>query len=175
MSYQEVLNDDAFARLVSEDVKNKISSSQKKILLDPNNWERWKDALLMLSENLDGQLSDIEQDALADKQRYASMGESVLEQEAAIYYQNKKNKISRFKFHVNRRIDEVISLIEQNEKPKDYSESPNELSVGFYKKAIQAHKSLIYEYNLEETSIDRALWSTLDGKWEFSKIDAEFL
>jgi len=175
VSYQEVLNDDAFARLVSEDVKNKISSSQKKILLDPNNWERWKDALLMLSENLDGQLSDIEQDAFADKQRYASMGESVLEQEAAIYYQNKKNKISRFKFHVNRRIDEVISLIEQNEKPKDYSASPNELSVGFYKKAIQAHKSLIYEYNLEETSIDRALWSTLDGKWEFSKIDAEFL
>ena len=37
MSYEEILNDDAFARLVSEDVKNKVSSSQKQILLNPKN------------------------------------------------------------------------------------------------------------------------------------------
>ena len=55
----EILNDDAFARLVSEDVKNKISSNQKQILLNSKNWERWKTALILLSENLDEQLFNV--------------------------------------------------------------------------------------------------------------------
>jgi hypothetical protein len=31
------------------------------------------------------------------------------------------------------------------------------------------------DYDLEETSIDRALWATLESKWEFDQIDVENL
>ena len=175
VNYEELMNDDAFARLVSEDVKNKVSSNQKKVLLNPNNWARWKDALLALSENLEDQLFNIDSDATTDQKRYEAMGESVLVEEAAIFYKNKKNKIARFKFHVDRRIDEVVSLIEKNEPIKTYPSGNTDSLIEFYEKAISTHKSLIYEYNLEETSIDRALWDTLEGKWDFSKVSAEFL
>jgi hypothetical protein len=175
VSYVEILNDDAFARLVSEDVKNKVAPKQKQILLEPANWGRWKEALLFLAENLDNQLSEIDSDLDSDKARYLAMGETVLAREAELFYFNKKNKIVRFKFHVDRRIDEVISLIEKNEMPTDFLSIPQDPLIDFYKKAIINHRFLIYEYDLEETSIDRALWATLDGVWEFSKITAESL
>jgi len=170
----EILNDDAFARLVSEDVKNKISSNQKQILLNPKNWERWKTALILLSENLDEQLFNVSSDAESDSSRYQEMGEATLAEEAKLAYQNKKNKISRFKFHVDRRLDEVVLLIEKNEKPKNYDTAVDPL-IDFYRKAITNHRFLIYEYDLEETSIDRALWAALDGKWEFSNITIDNL
>lgn len=175
MSYEEILNDDAFARLVSEDVKNKVSSSQKQILLNPKNLERWRDALLFLTGNLVDQLRNIESDAITDAERYTDMGEVMLVQEAAVFYQNKQNKIARFKFHVDRRIDEVVSLIEKNEIPKDYSLTTPDPLVDFYRKAITTHRSLIHEYDFEETSIDRSLWAALDGRWEFPKINVDSL
>ena len=61
-----MINDDVFARLVSEEVKNKISSVQKQILLEPENWHRWKDGLLLLIENLEIQIEGIKDDADAD-------------------------------------------------------------------------------------------------------------
>lgn len=174
MLNDEILNDDAFARLVSEDVKNKISSKQKQILLNSRNWERWKTALILLSENLDDQLFNLREDEKLDESRYLEIGETVLAEEAKLSYQNKTNKITRFKFHVDRRLDEVALMIEKNEKPKDYDVALDP-SIDFYRKAITTHRFLIYEYDLEETSIDKALWSTLDGKWEFSNITIDNL
>lgn len=174
MLNDEILNDDAFARLVSEDVKNKISSKQKQILLNPRNWDRWKTALILLSENLDDQLFNLSEDEKLDESRYLEIGETVLAEEAKLSYQNKTNKITRFKFHVDRRLDEVALMIEKNEKLKDYDVALDPL-IDFYRKAITTHRFLIYEYDLEETSIDKALWSTLDGKWEFSDITIDNL
>jgi hypothetical protein len=34
---------------------------------------------------------------------------------------------------------------------------------------------MIREFDLEETAIDKALWSTLDGKWNFDSIDPSSL
>ena len=36
------MNDEAFSRLVAEEVKNKASDAQKKYLALPENLERWK-------------------------------------------------------------------------------------------------------------------------------------
>ena len=47
-----ILNDDSFARMVAEEVKNKLSPTHKQILLEKENWSRWKDALVALSDNL---------------------------------------------------------------------------------------------------------------------------
>ena len=42
-------------------------------------------------------------------------------------------------------------------------------------KAIRRHRELMYEYDLEDTAIDRALWAALDGRWEFEDISPEDL
>jgi hypothetical protein len=47
--------------------------------------------------------------------------------------------------------------------------------VDFYKRAIATHRAMLRDYDLEETSIDRALWATLESKWEFDQIDVENL
>jgi hypothetical protein len=44
-------------------------------------------------------------------------------------------------------------------------------TVEFLRRAIKSHKDLMYEYDLEETAIDTALWATLDGYWTFDDID----
>ena len=167
------INDDAFARMVAEEVKNKLSPLHKRQLMEKTNWERWKKALLILSENLEGQIEDIEDDAAVDEERYASMGSSGrnLATESRQAYESKIKKISRFKFHVDRRLDEVASMIETGE---EISSDGWEI-VDFLKRAIAKHRSLLYEFDMEETSIDRALWAALENKWEFDNIDADSL
>ena len=39
--------------------------------------------------------------------------------------------------------------------------------------AIKKHKALIELYDIEPTSIDEALWASLEGKWTFNTIRAE--
>lgn len=168
------VSDDEFARLVSEDVKNKISSRQRQVLLDPKNWSRWQRALLMLIENLEEQISDIDADQESDKMRFSAMGEDglILLQESEFAYQSKKTKIERFKFHVNRRLDDVVSIIESG---KADSLQRDILTISsdanFYRKAIAKHRDLLEEYDLEATEIDRALWRALDNEWAFGEIN----
>ena len=169
-----LLNDDAFARLVSEDVKNKISLQQRKILLEPRNWERWQKALLILIDNLQSQIDDINSDLEADKERYEALGEDgvVLAQEAELAYSLRRTKIERFLFHVNRRLDEVSMLIDTGSDNHIQAAALNDAAqADFYRKAIIKHKNLLYEYDLEETAIDRALWDALDNRWTFESID----
>lgn len=166
-----MINDDAFARMVSEDVKNKISSIEKSLLMQPENWDRWRDTLLVLVENLDRQIDSLANDADADSERYSSMGRSGerLASAAARDYQFKIKKIDRFRFHVNRRLDEVVVMIETGTvKEEDGWER-----AAFLENAIYRHRSLIKEFELEETSIDKALWSALEGQWDFETIDEE--
>lgn len=167
------INDDEFARMVAEEVKNKLSPLHKKELLKSENWERWKDALLYLSDNLQGQIDSVEADAEADEKRYLSMGREgkYLAKEAQKAYEVKKKKVSRFKFHVDKRLDEVASMIETgHEIPSDGWDK-----VDFYRNAIIRHRAMLREFDLEETAIDRALWATLNDEWIFDQIDVDNL
>mgnify|MGYP006268553467 CR=1 FL=1 len=164
-----MINDDTFARMVAEEVKNKLSPSQRSILSQPENWGRWKEALLMLIDNLDEQIENIKDDADADAERYGALGRDgdKLAKEAAKTYQSRIIKIDRFKFHVNRRLDDVVTMIETgNVTPSD-----GWADVDFLKRAISKHRSMMMFLDLEETAIDRALWSALDNKWDFDDID----
>lgn len=167
------ISDDAFARMVSEDIKNKLSSSEKKILLQQENWPRWKEALLLLIDNLDTQIQSIIEDADADSNRYSSMGRSGerLAAEAAREYQYRIKKIDRFKFYVNKKLDEVVSMIESGNpiEPDGWTRA------SFLENAIYKHRSMLREYELEDTAVDRALWAALEGKWEFDSISEENL
>ncbi len=166
-----MINDDAFARMVSEDVKNKISSTEKSLLMQPENWDRWRDTLLILVENLDRQIDSLANDAEADAERYSSMGRSGerLASAAARDYQFRIKKIDRFKFHVNRRLDEVVVMIETG----DVKEENGWERAAFLENAIYKHRSLLREFELEETPVDRALWSALEGNWDFETIDED--
>ena len=47
------MNDDSFARLVAEEIKNKVSDQQREYLKLPENWGRWQRAVSILLKNLD--------------------------------------------------------------------------------------------------------------------------
>jgi hypothetical protein len=164
------MNDDAFAKMVAEEVKNRISAVHKKELMRPENWGRWQEALIILSENLEEQVEDIRNDADTDERRYTSLGKTGgrLARESKHYYEAKIKRIERFKFHVDKRLDEVSMMIETG----TVVTSDGWEKVDFYRKAIIEHRSLMRKYDLEDTSIDRALWATLDDKWTFDDINS---
>lgn len=166
MSYD---NDDSFARMVAEEVKNKLSPSQKQELLKPENWGRWRDALAALSDNLQSQIDNIEADAESDSRRYAAMGRdgSRLGHESQQHYGQRAQRVRRFKFHVDKRLDQVMMMIDSGESIK--TDGWEELD--FLRRAIFTHRQEMQKYDLEETSIDRALWDSLVGKWSFDTID----
>ena len=168
-----MINDDIFAGMVAEEVKNKLSSNQRKELLKQENWTRWRDALLALVDNLEDQVASIDEDAEADRMRYEALGKEGrrLAKEAAQAYNSRKIKVNRFLFHVNRRLDEVTNMIETGEA----IQSDGWEEVDFLRRSIIKHRSMMREFDMEETAIDRALWSTLDGKWNFDSIDASSL
>lgn len=168
-----MISDEDFAGMVAEEVKNKLSANQRKELLKNENWERWRDTLVALVDNLNDQIDSIDADAEADRLRYESMGRDGkrLAREAANAYTSRKMKINRFLFHVNKRLDEVSNMIETGEAIV----SDGWAQVELFKKAIVKHRTMLREFDLEDTAIDRALWATLDGKWNFDSIDTSSL
>lgn len=167
------MNDDAFARLVAEEVKNNVGRAQKEFLSLPENWSRWQRALLALSKNLENQLEDIAYDEEDDRRRYEALGEDGVRllAEAMADYENRRKKIDRFKYHVDSRVDEVTKMIALGIDSID-----EELqTIEFLREAIKRHRDLLEDYDLESTPIDEALWLALDGKWEFDNIDVSNL
>jgi hypothetical protein len=67
------MNDESFARLVADDVKNRVSKPQKQYLELPENNKRWQRALNVLISNLEEQLHQISLDLKADTQRYSDL------------------------------------------------------------------------------------------------------
>lgn len=162
-------NDDNFARMVAEEVKNKLSPLHKKELMRTENWGRWRDALIALSDNLQRQIDNIEADAESDNRRFSAMGRDGMRlgREAQQHYGERAVKVKRFKFHVDKRLDEVMAMIETGDSIK----SDGWEQVEFLRRSIAKHRSMIHELDLDDTDIDRALWSALDGKWDFDSID----
>lgn len=168
-----MMSDDAFARLVAEEVKNKLSPLHKNELAKEENWGRWRDALLALSENLQRQIDDIEADSESDLARYNSLGRAgtKLTREASSYYETKATRIKRFKFHVDKRLDEVAVMISTGQALQNDGWD----QVNLFKRAISKHRSMIREFDIEDTAIDRSLWDTLDNRWTFDDIDIDSL
>lgn len=168
-----ILNDDTFAYYVAEEVKNKLTPLHRQELMQKENWDRWRDALVMLSENLQEQIDDLQADSESDRSRFSGMGQrgNKLLREAMNAYQDRIKKVSRFKFHVDKRLDEVQLMIESGQAVvRDGWQE-----VEFLKRAIAEHRSMLRDFDLEETSIDRALWAALDNRWEFDQIDVDNL
>ena len=167
MSMQKI-SDEFFARLVADDVKNKITAQQRESLMVEANWDRWKRSLWALLDNLAEQIENIQMDAEADAVRYGGMGRpgKRLADEAARAYDIRATKVKRFRLHVERRLDQVTTMLETGEL---MDASPWE-TVDFYRRAIITHRKMLQECDLEDTEIDRALWATLENRWDFDKV-----
>lgn len=166
-----MIDDYRFAKMVADEVKNQLPREQREILLEKDNWHRWKEALLSLIDNLDEQIEDIDADEEADTERFDNLGREgkVLLAEACRVYAERRKKISRFKFYVNKKLDQVVKMIETGEK-MEMPVIANEADT--LRRAIIKHRAMLREYDLEETAIDRALWATLENKWLFDSIDS---
>ena len=165
------MNDDVFARLVAEEVKNRISSDQLDTLMLPENWGRWERALIALTQNLDQQLTDITTQENRAKETYSDSGAEGLRVLAELYDNNeiRRRKIGRFLFHVESRLNEVARRIAVGGSDDDSEGSVAD----FLRKAIERHQELINGNELiDEVVIDEALWSALDGYWKFPSTSA---
>lgn len=162
------MNDETFARLVAEDVKNKSSDAQKKYLRLPENIVRWKRALEYLANNLQDQMTSIdkqESERLKQYEFLGSEGEKLIA-EASSNAAIRRSKIERFHFFVNAKLDEVVRMASTNGTQENSAED-------FYRKAIQRWWSLMQEFEMEPTRVDVALHASLDGLWEFDDLSVE--
>jgi hypothetical protein len=162
-SFLAMMNDDAFARLVAEEVKNKVTDAQRNFIELPENRDRWKRALTALNSTLQAQLDELDRREEADSARYQRMGADgtrlieLMIQEVA----DKRKKVERFKFFVEQRIG-TVSTMPVGEPARPDGE--------IFREAIEAHKALMAAHDYEPTPIDIALWGVLDGKWLFESI-----
>lgn len=163
------MNDDAFARLVAEEVKNKVSKDKREYLMLPENWTRWQRALVVLDKNLQAQLEALDVNEAKDVARYEKLGDDGIRllAEATADYENRRKKIERFKYHVENRVDEVTKMIALGVDSAD----EDIRTVDFLRKAIAQHQITLEELDMEATPVDQALWAALEGKWLFDKID----
>lgn len=162
------MNDDAFARLVAEEIKNNASEQQREYLRLPENWSRWHRAVKALSDNLEHQLKIIHDKNQEEIARYQQLGDDGLKliAEATAEFDNRRKKIERFKFHVTSRLDEISRMIALG---TDAVEERLK-TVEFLRKAIESHREMMRYYDMEATPIDAALWLSLDGRWTFEDI-----
>lgn len=162
------MNDDAFARLVAEEIKNRVSQSQRDYLNLPENWGRWQRAIQLLANNLENQIKSITQHESDEISRYEKVGGDTrsLITELSAEFEDRRRKIERFRFHVMNRLDEVTRMIAMGTEQVDERLK----TVEFLRKAIESHRDMMKQYELEPTPIDAALWMCLDGKWGFDDL-----
>jgi len=167
------MQDETFARLVAEEVKNRVTPTQADYLRLPENWGRWQRALLALVDNLNNQLAEIQEQERIDSDRYQNLGEHgvTLLAESISESESRRKKINRFKFHVESKLDEVTRMIGLGTDAVDDQVK----AVEFLRRAIERHQSMMVDLVLEPTAIDLALWASLDGKWEFDEINTDLL
>lgn len=165
------MNDDAFARLVGDEVKNRVSNSQREFLNLPENNERWQAALGVLLENLDQQLADLQDRERIESERFEALGDQGAALLAAMVtdVENRRNKITRFRFYVERRLETV----QRNAAGNSELIEERARLVEFLRKAIEQHRMMLAETELDATPIDHALWAALDGAWTFDKINLD--
>lgn len=159
------MNDEDFAQLVALEVKKRANVDGVKFLHESKNLERWHRALTALADSLNYQVTGIEKQLAGVVERFSDMGEEGKYRisESTRNLEERKRKISSFRFHVDKRVDDVAKLI----LAKNGTLSTDGSVVEFFRKAIQRHKQLMEEYEFEPTVLDEALWETLTGKWVF--------
>lgn len=161
------MRDESFADLVALEIKNHATEEQKAYLRLPENWNRWQRAIQALIDNLDRQLAGITQQEQRQIEAYTDMPDAIaVVSELMAEFDYRRKKIERFRFHVLRRLDEVSALISNGSE--EIEERAH--TVEMLRRAIQKHREMMDEFDLDPTPIDKALWAVLNGEWKFDTI-----
>jgi len=162
-----IMDDETFARIVADNVKNRSTSAQNVFLEAPENNARWQAALGSLIKNIDEQIHEISMDAQADTERYSSLGDvgNVLLSQTIAHYEVKKQKIERFRYYVIRKLADVANA--NKGRIDDFKKENLSIVV----KAVEKHRELGSLYKIEKTPLDVALYDSLKGIWSFENIN----
>jgi hypothetical protein len=165
-----MMPDDQFARLVADDVKNKVTDEQRSYLRLPDNRDRWMVNIIALLNNLDNQVRDIEEHEENDQETYGSLGDDGIRllAEAQAASEERKKKVLRFRYHVEKRLDECERINIAHDAVDD-DDAP------LLRRAIEKHREMTEIFGIDPTQIDEALWSSLTGAWKFADIDTKRL
>jgi len=165
--------DDQFARLVADDVKNRVTDEQKRYLRLPDNRDRWMINIIALLGNLDQQVKEIEEHEENDQEMYGSLGDDGIRllAEAQAASEERKKKVLRFRYHVEKRLDECerVNIAHDTDEDDEDDDTP------LLRRAIQKHREMNESFGIDPTQIDEALWSSLVGAWKFADIDTKRL
>ena len=162
-----IMDDETFARIVADNVKNRSTSTQNRFLEAPENSSRWQAALGSLIKNIDEQIQEISMDAQADIDRYSSLGDTgnILLSQTIAHYEIKKQKIERFRYYVIRKLADVASA------GKNQIGEAKQENLSLVAKAVERHRELGSLYKIEKTPLDVALYNSLNGVWSFDNIN----
>lgn len=162
--------DELFLRLVAEDVKNKVSTHQREFLREARNWDKWEAALRELVSSLDNQLEELADRHEVESERLVKLGREgkILLAELELETDKRQKKISRFRFYVESRLDEVARLRAIGSGP-----DPEASAASFFRNAISKHREMISDNDMEFSEVDEALWAALDGYWHFDSVVIE--
>lgn len=166
-----MISEESFARLVADDVKNRVTDEQRKYLRLYENRGRWREHILALLENLESQVEEIDRRVEQDRDLYGSLGDEGIKlmAEAQASSDERRKKVMRFRFHVENRLDECDRLDAiESDRPDEFA-----ASAAFMKRAIEKHKEMTFAAEYDPTEIDVALWQSLGGEWKFDDIDLD--
>jgi hypothetical protein len=163
------VTDEAFVRLVAEDVKNRVTDQQAAYLRLPENRARWRQALQALLVNLNEQLMGLTERERSETDRLQQLGPDAvaLLAELQTEMEMRRRKVERFRFYVETRGDEAERLLTIDDDGADGR------TVEFFRRAIIVHRDLRRTDNDGDPDwdeYDEALWATLEGRWEFDNL-----
>ncbi len=115
-----MITSQSFARIVAEDVRNKATQAQRDYLELPENRERWQQALVALRTNLTAQSSASSERDRDAEQRYGAAGADglIALTEALAENATHRQRIERFAFFVETRIEDVAAHDRQRARPR---------------------------------------------------------
>ena len=151
-----MINEEEFALMVSEDIKNKADQMTKDLLRSPENRERWKKTLINIIKNVETRLEGLNKEAIVLRSTYPDF-----EADPAASIAKVIEKSERFKFHAEKKLAEVDRMLFLE------NDDPDSKLSSFLKDAILMHKKLKLQYKRPVDPADIGLWDAIDGKWTF--------
>ncbi len=144
-----------FEIIVSEDIKNKSSETDREFL--KSHKEEWRDALLVIVQTVSHKIKELDNEIHALRSTYSGF-----EIDPATGLDEQRTKANRFRFHAEKKLAEVDRLIgigsETNEEGK---------LIDFLRQAIIAHRDWNKDKGIVNSEGDDYLYAALDGEWKF--------
>ena len=144
-----------FEIIVSEDIKNKSSKTDREFL--KSHKEDWRDALLVIVQTVSHKIKELDNEIHALRSTYSGF-----EIDPATGLDEQRTKANRFRFHAEKKLAEVDRIIRLGHEP-----DPDTKLIHFLRDAILAHKQWHVDNQLVPSEGDERLYKALEGKWDF--------